>query len=951
MKIVQNFRSVLAEQKGVGFIRLAQQLLIILLLCCGFLAKAQDPPQYGTPFNGVPDPRDVNMYQAHLRIFSPGDDFQSVTNRMDQIEDLGINVLYLMPIFPHGTDAQSSPSPYCIKDFKAVASEYGDLNSLRQLVDAAHARGIAVILDIAINGTSWDHLWRTTNPEYYTGSQLGPFADIAELDLNSSATRAAIIDAMRYWIFAANIDGYRCDFANNPSIGFWSEVIGNLRSINSHDLLMFAEGDRLENFQAGFDLNFGDKWFYDALEDVSQLNASVSSRFSDVNNVEYTYANSVQQVVRYTGNHDSYTNPFNGVDGGARPFLMFNNHDGTVANFLVSAYMKGVPFLMSGQEVDYNQWTPWPWTDPGLDINWSQNQLSIQDFSDILNFRKNSTAIRRGSLNNYSSNDVCAFTKTSGSEEVVVIVNMRNNSVNYTIPSAMGGSYTNAFTGANVNLTGGSNQSLGAYQYLVLTSSGCSSTPIQPNISVNGGSWQQVTSVTVTAGDDVTIGPQPLDGSWSWTGPNGYSSTSRQQTFNNIQTSQSGTYTATYTNPCGAPSNLGFNIMVNSTGAQNPYSGSPVSIPGTIEFENFDTGGEGVSYHDNDASNNGGQYRTSGVDIEACSEGGFNIGWTGSGEWVEYTVDVSSSGNYDFDIRVAGDVGGNFRIEFGGADVTGTVNVPNTGGWQAWQTVTVSGVALSAGQQVMRLYMNTGGFNLNNVTISAASGGGGGTAYRIRNRWQNTYLYDSGDQALYGTPSSSDTNSHWELESVDGHTVIQNVGTGDYLNIENQLSYVECTDVPTSYWSAQWALEDYDGHTRIRNRWQSSEYIHVENLAGYAEHGVSQAGWHSNHWVLETVSSSRLGEEVEPKPRIEPVLYPNPFGSEINLRMGNLDKDSEFTLSIWDITGRKVLTKKVTSDSEGQLADKISTDALNPGIYHIRLETPTGMKVFKMIKK
>jgi hypothetical protein len=94
------------------------------------------------------------------------------------------------------------------------------------------------------------------------------------------------------------------------------------------------------------------------------------------------------------------------------------------------------------------------------------------------------------------------------------------------------------------------------------TTGGCTPTPIKPYISVNGGTWQQVTSVSVAVGGSVTIGPQPLDGTWRWAGPNGYSSTSRQITLSNIQTSQGGGYTATYTNPAGCNSSLTFTITI-----------------------------------------------------------------------------------------------------------------------------------------------------------------------------------------------------------------------------------------------------------------------------------------------------------------------------------------------------------------------------------------------------
>jgi Alpha amylase, catalytic domain/Bacterial Ig-like domain (group 2) len=457
------------------------------------IAIAQDPLQYGTPFSNVPDPRDVNMYQAHIRPYSAAGDLAGVIARLDNIKALGINVIYLMPIYPHGTDPRSTPSPYCIKDFTSVASEYGTLTDLRALVDGAHSRGMAVILDIAVNGTSWDHPWITQHPDWYVQSggviqQLATFSDVAALNFNNTSMRAALVDAMRYWIFAANIDGYRCDFANNPPLDFWRDTINNLRSITTHKLLMFAEGDRLENFQVGFDLNFGDKWYYDA---ISRIAAGTSvAQIQITTNTEYTYATGSQQVVRYTSNHDIMTD--------RTPFSVFQNHDGVVVNFLVSAYMRGVPFLTSGQEVDFNQTIPWPYQT--VKIDWNANPGAAADFTKVLNFRTGSDAIRRGTMTNYSDDNVCAFTKINGTEKVIVMANLRNGAYDYTIPPAFAGNYKDAYTGASVTLTSGATQSLTAFQYMVLTDTDVAIVPVTgvtvspTSANISAGSTRQLTA-------------------------------------------------------------------------------------------------------------------------------------------------------------------------------------------------------------------------------------------------------------------------------------------------------------------------------------------------------------------------------------------------------------------------------------------------------------------------
>jgi carbohydrate binding protein with CBM6 domain len=139
---------------------------------------------------------------------------------------------------------------------------------------------------------------------------------------------------------------------------------------------------------------------------------------------------------------------------------------------------------------------------------------------------------------------------------------------------------------------------------------------------------------------------------------------------------------------------------------------APAPAAMTVQFENYDNGGEGVAYHDTTAGNTGGVYRTDGVDIQATADtgGGYNIGWVKAAEWLKYTVNVTTAGTYAIDVRVASNGGGGtFHIAVNGVDVTGPLTVPNTGGWQAWKTITKTGVALAAGTQVVTVVMDTNG--------------------------------------------------------------------------------------------------------------------------------------------------------------------------------------------------------------------------------------------------
>ncbi len=156
-----------------------------------------------------------------------------------------------------------------------------------------------------------------------------------------------------------------------------------------------------------------------------------------------------------------------------------------------------------------------------------------------------------------------------------------------------------------------------------------------------------------------------------------------------------------------------FNYLRLAGGAlSTPFEGTRVSLPGTIQAENFDEGGAARAYADASSGNAGGDYRTTDVDIEGTSDGGtgHNVGWSSPGEWLNYSVSVATAGTYDVEVRVASPgSGGTFHIEVNGANLTGSMTVPNTGGWQTWSTVRKTGVALTAGPQVWRLVMDAKG--------------------------------------------------------------------------------------------------------------------------------------------------------------------------------------------------------------------------------------------------
>jgi carbohydrate binding protein with CBM6 domain/phospholipase D-like protein len=165
----------------------------------------------------------------------------------------------------------------------------------------------------------------------------------------------------------------------------------------------------------------------------------------------------------------------------------------------------------------------------------------------------------------------------------------------------------------------------------------------------------------------------------------------------------------------GGVGNYNWFRFVQSTAPSNPttpFGGTPAPIPGVVQAENFDVGAEGAAYHDTTAGNSGAAYRSTDVDIQPAADvdGAFNVGWTKLGEWLKYTVNISAAGTYQLETRVAVlGAGAKFHVEVDGADATGAIAVPDSGGWQTWQTITTPAVSLPAGEHALRVVFDAVG--------------------------------------------------------------------------------------------------------------------------------------------------------------------------------------------------------------------------------------------------
>ena len=234
------------------------------------------------------------------------------------------------------------------------------------------------------------------------------------------------------------------------------------------------------------------------------------------------------------------------------------------------------------------------------------------------------------------------------------------------------------------------------------------------------------------------------------------------------------------------PASSGTNIAIDSadvlsaaTSGEGPYGGTPAAVPGTVQAANYDTGGQGVAYNVSSVNGTGNSYRSDGVDLEACTDTGAagcgdDLGWTATGQWFKYTVNVATAGTYAVSLRLASPSGvtdGLHIASSAGASLSGNINVPATGGWQTWTTVTAS-VTLPAGQQTLTVDQDNGGWNVRYLGFAANS---------TTNLALNKPITASSVFQNYVPANAVDGNASTYWESTDGagypQTITVNLGS------------------------------------------------------------------------------------------------------------------------------------------------------------------------------
>ncbi|MDX6205813.1 MAG: hypothetical protein QOF39_1870 [Frankiales bacterium] len=230
-----------------------------------------------------------------------------------------------------------------------------------------------------------------------------------------------------------------------------------------------------------------------------------------------------------------------------------------------------------------------------------------------------------------------------------------------------------------------------------------------------------------------------------------------------------------------ANNSSGFSASVSNNSWQNtssegPYGGTPAAVPGTVQAANYDTGGQGVAYNLSSVNGTGNGYRSDGVDLETCTDTGcgYNVGWTGAGQWFRYTVNVVNAGTYTVSLRVAAPSavsGGLHIVNTSGASLSGAIAIPATGGWQTWVTVTAT-VTLPAGQQTLVVAQDNAGWNLHSMSF-ASSGLSTSAWYQVVNQASGSCVDDAAGGTANGTVvqqwtcGTGNYNEHWQFRTAN----------------------------------------------------------------------------------------------------------------------------------------------------------------------------------------
>jgi 1,4-alpha-glucan branching enzyme len=227
-----------------------KNIFSILSLVAVLLLAACDPGKVQVSIDNTKpvSPENRIIYQLNVGAFTPEGTFTAAQLQLGRLDTLGVDILWLMPIYPRGATMNS---PYASMNFQQVHPSYGTVEDLKNFVAAAHGHGMKVWLDWVPNHVAVENPWVQEHPEYFTkdakGQMIHPhgWGDVFELNYQDAGLVGAMNAAMKFWISEADIDGFRCDYVSSPTIpvGYWQNIIAELKSQTGKTIEFLSETD------------------------------------------------------------------------------------------------------------------------------------------------------------------------------------------------------------------------------------------------------------------------------------------------------------------------------------------------------------------------------------------------------------------------------------------------------------------------------------------------------------------------------------------------------------------------------------------------------------------------------------------------------------------------------------------------------------------------------------
>jgi glycosidase len=437
--------------EGAFVMRSLLRNLLLLALCAALLATATAQPQPQTQTQSQISTQPAAhrapqwlasgvLYQVNPRSFSATGDFKGIEQRLDYLHDLGVTILWIMPIHPPGKMGRkgSLGSPYAAVDYYAIDPAYGTKDDFRRLIAEAHKRGLKVILDIVANHTAWDSVMMA-HPDFYkhdaAGHIISPepdWADVAALDYRNPRTRAYMKEMLRYWLRDFDLDGFRCDVAFYLPTDFWEEARPELEKIRP-DLMMLAEANHPDLMRRAFDLDY-DWPLEETLSNVIDHGALVSTLVERWRQDHQTHPAPMLQM-HFSDNHDLLR------------LVARHGQPAALAASVLLFTLDGVPLLYNGMEIGDTAESAAPALFERLPIFWPMAERRpelLAIYRKLIALRRAHPALQQGEtlwisdpppVPNPHAESILCYTRRSGDEQFLVVINFSNQPWKGAIPT------------------------------------------------------------------------------------------------------------------------------------------------------------------------------------------------------------------------------------------------------------------------------------------------------------------------------------------------------------------------------------------------------------------------------------------------------------------------------------------------------------------------------------